>query len=492
MFDEGQIRMRINHNLSAQNSYRSIQNNHNLITKSTQRLSSGLRINQAADDASGLSISEKMRSQIRGLEQASRNIQDGISLLQTTDSGLGLIIDPNLVRLKELAVQAANGTLSPDERQSIQVEVDQIKKGINQIATDTEFNSQKLLCPPTNYIPPVPGTPPSPKTGKADIVFVIDNTASMASSQTIIANNINSLINSINNKGVSDIRMGVVEFTDNDIIMSQFSENKWTTDLSSVSDEILRLATTNRGGTEYSMKALSSSADFFDFRENDNGLQTKHMILVTNEPANDEGLVTATLSNLQSKGIQVHGVYPKTNSDVSEFDDIVNGTGGKSVDLSNPTWGTELSSVIGDSIGDSAGSADEGMPTLLLQVGANVGESFKITLFDARTPNLGINNLKVDPWEEAVKSIELIDTAIQKASTVRAKFGAYQNALEHMNQTVLNVQTNLSAAESQIRDVDMAKEITKLTSKQAILEAANAMLAQANKIPQSVLEFLKQ
>ena len=137
--------MRINNNISAINTYRNQQQNAKVVSDSINKISSGMQINQAADDAAGLSISEKMRGQIRGLERARHNIQDGISLVQTAEAALGEISDPNLLRMRELVIQAANDTLTDGDRLQIQLEIDQLKDGINDIANHTEFNTIKLL-----------------------------------------------------------------------------------------------------------------------------------------------------------------------------------------------------------------------------------------------------------------------------------------------------------------------------------------------------------
>ncbi len=144
--------MRIAHNISALNAYnKTVQNSKN-VNGSLAKLSSGLRINQAADDSSGLAISEKMRGQIRGLGQAEQNIQHGLSLVQTAEAGLGEISDPHLLRMRELAIQAANDTLTDADRQQIQLEIDQLKGGINHIANHTEFNTIKLLNRTSNEV----------------------------------------------------------------------------------------------------------------------------------------------------------------------------------------------------------------------------------------------------------------------------------------------------------------------------------------------------
>lgn len=138
-------RLRIQHNIAAVNNYRQQGLQGKVVSKSMEKLSSGQRINRAADDAAGSAISEKMRGQIRGLAQVQRNIQDGISLLQTSDAGLGEIANPNLVRLRELAIQASTDTLTSMERMAIQAEVDHILASINDVATRTTFNERQLL-----------------------------------------------------------------------------------------------------------------------------------------------------------------------------------------------------------------------------------------------------------------------------------------------------------------------------------------------------------
>ncbi|KJR98154.1 MAG: flagellin, partial [Peptococcaceae bacterium BRH_c4a] len=136
--------MRINHNIAALNTYRQLSNNNIITSKSLEKLSSGLRINRAGDDAAGLAISEKMRGQIRGLDQAVRNSQDGISMLQTAEGALNES-HSILQRMRELAVQSANDTNTTADRAQIQKEIDQLSSEINRIATTTEFNTKKLI-----------------------------------------------------------------------------------------------------------------------------------------------------------------------------------------------------------------------------------------------------------------------------------------------------------------------------------------------------------
>lgn len=472
--------MIINHNINATIAY----NRANLAgkTKSNamEKLSSGMRINKAADDSAGSTISQQMRSQIRGLEQASRNIQDGTSLIQTAESGLGEIENPNLQRIRKLCVKASNGTLTDEDRKIIQKEIDEIKNGINDIANNTEFNKIKLLRPPISET----------SLGKADIVFVVDNTGSMSGIQTTVANNITNFIDSITTQGVTDIRMGLVEYKDSTINNFDFSGSKWTNDTSDIYNGLLQLASTNSGATENAMQALTETSNYYDFRSNDNGNQTKHIIFITDEDADDDVDLPSTLSLIQSDGIQVSGVYYTTAGDVSEFNTTIGSTGGVSVNLSDANWDDQLSSIIGSHIVSSAGTKK--MPVLNLQVGANSGQEFKVELFDARTKNLGIDSIKVDSIKEAEKSLKKVDKAIELVSNQRSKFGAYENALEHIKNNVENYNYNITSAESRISDADMAKEMMKMTKGSIIEQSAQSILKQAQKIPESVIDLMNK
>lgn len=480
--------MFINHNINATIAYNRANSAGKTKSNAMEKLSSGMRINKAADDSAGSTISQQMRAQIRGLEQASRNIQDGTSLIQTAESGLGEIQNPNLQRIRTLCVKASNGTLTDSDRKIIQEEIEEIKNGINDIANNTEFNKIKLLRPP------IPGTSPVAVTGKADIVFVVDNTGSMSGIQTTVANNITNFINSMTTQGVTDIRMGLVEYKDSTINNFDFSGSKWTSNTSDIYNGLLHLASTNSGATENAMEALTKTSNYYDFRSNDNGKQTKHIIFITNEDADDDVDLPSTLSLMQSDGIQVSGVYYTTDSDVSEFNTIIGSTGGVSVNLSNANWGDQLSGIIGSHIVSYAGTTaeDTKMPVLNLQVGANSRQQFQVELFDARVKNLGIDDIKVESIEEAQKSLGKVDKAIELVSAQRSKFGTYKNALDHIKNNVENYNYNITSSESRISDADMAKEIMKMTKGSIIEQSAQSILTQAQKMPESVIDLMNK
>ena len=249
-----------------------------------EKLSSGLRINSAADDAAGSAINEKMKAQIRGLEQAGRNIQDGVSLVQTAEAGLGSIQNPNLSRMRDLIVQALNGTLTVADRARIQNELENVKGSINDIANNTEFNTTKVLTVPTqdNSVPPkwTPGT--------ADIVFIIDRTSSMGSKINEVKDNIDDFINKIADNGI-DVNMGLITY--GDVNPSQGGDSTlksiMTSDLSTFKSYINSISLT--WGGDYYESSLEGIADStngalsYTLRSD----SAKQFILVTDAPTHD-------------------------------------------------------------------------------------------------------------------------------------------------------------------------------------------------------------
>ncbi|WP_106496396.1 flagellin N-terminal helical domain-containing protein [Lentibacillus sp. Marseille-P4043] len=338
--------MRINHNISALNTYNKMQKNSKAITGSMQKLSSGQRINQAADDAAGLSISEKMRAQIRGLEQAEQNIQNGISLLQTAEGGLGEIVSPNLQRLRELAVQASNDTLTTEDKQTIQKEIEQIKQGINDIANDTEFNEIKPL---------IPGRPEemngssSGKKAKVDIVFLVDYSGSMGNANNsstqlgAVSDGISDFVTELDNNSM-DAQVGIVNITTTrDPLYKPLSDNPET-----IKQNMKRLGSTlvNSGTKPYQYmeeatptgeigEKLGYRSDskkvFVLFTDvgNENGTGTENTAKEALEGSNisygfDDDDIQSYVFGFSST---MNGSYDET--DKTAYDDIVNYTGGK-------------------------------------------------------------------------------------------------------------------------------------------------------------------
>ncbi|NPV29192.1 MAG: flagellin [Firmicutes bacterium] len=310
--------MIINHNISALNAWRGLSVTNSAMSKSLEKLSSGLRINRAADDAAGLAISEKMRGQIRGLNQAIRNAQDGISLIQTAEGALNET-EAILQRMRELAVQASNDTLTPEDRNQIQREINQLTEEVQRISVTTEFNTQRLL--------------------------------------------------------------------DGDFTGKSFHIG-----------------------------------------------------------ANQSQTLTVAINDMRAVSISTSGTF---------------GTGGLGIATSSGS-GTTAANYI---------------QNLAYWTGTVVAYATGYAV-------------DVTGQASAEAAITTFQNAINTVSTERAKLGAYQNRLEHTIANLGVAAENLTAAESRVRDVDMAQEMMNFTRQQILMQAGTVMLAQANMVPQAVLRLL--
>ena len=413
--------MRINHNITALNAYRQLSVNNIGVNKSLEKLSSGMRINRAGDDAAGLAISEKMRGQIRGLNQAVRNAQDAISMIQTAEGALNEV-HSILQRMRELAIQAGNDTNTDSDRAEIQKEINQLTSEINRIANTTEFNTQKLLNATS-------GTVTGPGSGGGG------GTDATSFNNETLANT------GITLNGSYDSSQGDITLT-------------------------IRVVSDGEDGVKYEY-----STDDTNFQE-----------------------ITWDSGEITIFGITL--TKPETDPEAGKEDSVALTAASQS---QAPTPSASSSSFI-------------------MQIGANENQTMTLELSDMRAAALGIstddtqgatgftndmvvtdgtNNdpaeyaLDVSNAENAATAVTKIQQAIETVSAERAKLGAYQNRLEHTINNLEVAAENLTAAESRIRDVDMAKEMMEFTKQTILQQAATAMLAQANQLPQAVLQLLR-
>lgn len=456
--------MIINHNIASMNTYRQLSTNNVLQNKSLEKLSSGLRINRAGDDAAGLAISEKMRGQIRGLDQASRNAQDSISLIQTAEGALNET-HSILQRMRELAVQAANDTNTSADRNEIQKEVSQLTSEIDRIANTTQFNTKVLLkgaygtsavsADTTNF---------AILSSKADTVSAgtyAVNVSAAATKTTYSSADVVDLAgtpvtvddsnNTLNINGVS------ITFNDGD-----------TSDASVISQ-------INAYSAETGVIASSDSG----------------------------GGVTLTSANYGAHGITVSGTAEDWIFGAQTYalgqNAVIDTVGGTAVTVSaDATDGRILTINSGALKGmqvqaGAAASYDVTVTknSLTMQIGANEGQTFAMSIEDMGATSIGVSDIDVTTATAAGNAITTIQTAIDAVSAERSKLGAIQNRLEHTINNLGTSSENLSAAESRVRDVDMAKEMMQFTKMNILSQAATAMLAQANSQPQNVLQLLR-
>jgi len=367
--------MRINNNIMAMNTYRQLGITNNASAKSMEKLSSGYRINRAGDDAAGLSISEKMRAQIKGLTMSSKNAQDGISLIQTAEGALNET-HAILQRMRELAVQASNDTNESVDRDAIAEELSQLTTEITRIAETTQFNQKTLLDGSLN--------------------------ATIA--------NIGTNLTAAN--GISNIKISGASVAAGYELAVDTGDGTMTLTLGTESQ------TVNYGGapTEFETKNVTFGA---------------------------------------------FGITVTINSQIADIS-------------ANNTFDITATGSIS------------------LLIGANEGENMTISINDMRASAFtGLETIDVSDAASAEAAVTTINDAIELVSAERSKLGAYQNRLEHTIKNLDNTAENLQAAESRIRDVDMAKEMMEFTKQNILVQAATAMLAQANQAPQGVLQLLR-
>ena len=397
--------MVVQHNLTAMNSNRMLGITTGSQAKATEKLSSGYKINRAADDAAGLAISEKMRKQIRGLTQASANAQDGISSVQTAEGALTEVHDM-LQRMNELAVKAANGTMSESDRDAIQSEVDQLVTEIDRVSTTTKFNETYLLKGSNN------GT-----AGK----LVYNGT---------VGHSIN--IDTEKGTGTVGITSGATGTT---------SDN-----------------------TSYSGKTVSANGKTYILVESTTGTMSVSQAV--------DDLTKGTTKAYSSMDALMSGIKRDDHQNIKTI----------TFDSVNSNLKVEAFANLNDAIDFS------------LHVGADSSDDNKINLnissMSAR--GLGINGLDIsgDNDDNATAAIDTIADALQRVSAQRATLGAVQNRLEHTIANLDNVVENTTAAESAIRDTDMATQMVTYSNNQILAQAGQAMLAQSNQSNQGVLSLL--
>ncbi|WP_326520374.1 flagellin [Faecalispora jeddahensis] len=499
-FQEEKI-MRIQHNISAINANRQLGINNNSVAKNLEKLSSGYKINRAGDDAAGLAISEKMRSQIRGLDQATNNANDGISLVQTAEGALNET-HSILQRMKELATQSSNGTYQNDvDRENIQKEVDALKSEIDRISTSTNFNKINLLDGSLKAY-----TASSATTATADAVTVTAATATASQAKLTGA-------------------MGDGNGSASNITFKYLSGSE-------VKEATISYTSTGATGNEAAFKTAFEASDLgslftydtttHSFVSKEKGVSAPQMLSVTAN-ATASGITTAgatyTAGTSGKESIELDPtklsagdtitiggkVYEfqtadKVNNVASGNTAVVIGTGATALadtskNLEEALKSNGVTSADGTTTAGTVtiNASEIGDKGLKLQIGAGATKDQQVSLNigDMSSKGLSISNISVASQDSALEAISTIENAINTVSGTRADLGALQNRLEHTVNNLGVTSENLTSAESRIRDVDMAKEMMEMTKNNVLTQAAQSMLAQANTQPQSILKLLQ-
>ena len=437
--------MVVQHNITAMNANRMLGVTSGLQAKSTEKLSSGYKINRAADDAAGLSISEKMRKQIRGLSQASDNAEDGISCVQTAEGAL-TEVHSMLQRMNELAVKAGNGTMSEDDRQNVQDEIDQLVDEIDRVSETTKFNETYLL--------------------KGDDTSN-GNTKSLEA---------NAEIGQID--GLTVTAKADKTYTDNDdvkigkVIVKSSDTNVVTVDADQLTEAAGNIAKITTDGTE---------------------------VVVTKNDGKTDTYATVDKFKAAYAGLDIAGAGAVTISKTldtatANTDDTVTGTYTGNLNSYKVGDSVNVKLAVGAS-GETALSNGSKALLLSFQVGADTTSENKtsVTMDSMSAKSIGVDGIQVTGSDStnADKAVDTISDAIKKVSKQRSALGAVQNRLEHTISNLDNVVENTTSAESRIRDTDMAEEMVSYSKNNILMQAGQSMLAQANQQNQGVLSLLQ-
>ena len=464
--------MVVQHNISAMNANRMLGITQGQLSKSTEKLSSGYKVNRAADDAAGLSISEKMRKQIRGLEQATANAEDGISAVQTAEGALTEVHDM-LQRMNELAVKASNGTMSLDDRQTVQDEVDQLLTEIDRVAETTKFNETYLL------------------KGDTDTVKQYIS-AKDAGIEGTLREGATSATFSIKELKIGDtISIGGTEYT----IGTETKTDVTGSIAGAIAGELITV-----DGVQYTVAkdAASANADknILDIATIQGKVGDTSSVLykgktytVFKDDGTLGGKANDNISDTDSTVISADAAYDKIVQELKLANNI--GADANGNVTTNKT--KDANGNINFAITKGTVNIKETL-NFALHVGADADMNNKITVgIDAMdTAGLGIKglNVKDGTGTSATYAIDAISDAVAKVSAQRSALGAVQNRLEHTINNLDNVVENTTAAESQIRDTDMATEMVKYSKNNILQQAGQSMLAQANQSNQGVLSLL--
>lgn len=503
----------INTNTASLNSQRNLSASQSSLTTSLQRLSSGLRINSAKDDAAGLAISDRMTSQINGLNQAARNANDGISLAQTAEGGLATATDL-LQRMRTLAVQAANGTNSASDRSSVQQEVSQLQQELNRVATSTQFNGQNVLDGTLNNAQFQVGANANQtinfSIGSAQASAIGNNSLAKNTGGTMInavggtvagtipANNVAAGTLTIQGNGASSGALAIAAGDSGKKIADTINAASGATGVSASAITEASLSGFAAGTVSLTLQGAPTAA----------GAANPVTVSATLASATDVGALTKAIND-QTGSTGITAVADSSTGKIS-----LTQAQGYDIGVKNNTAQTGITLTgggtadggtgVGDALAAAAAIGDTS--TVGAKVTLSSASSFTSTASaagilsttgSAVSSNLSaVSSIDVTAVTNGIPSgannaLKVIDSALANISNSRASLGAVQNRFTNTISNLQATSENLSSARSRIQDTDFAAETANLTRGQILQQAGTAMLAQANSLPNGVLSLLR-
>mgnify|MGYP001184733241 CR=1 FL=1 len=478
--------MKINNNISAVITNKQLLGTENNLSSSMEKLSSGLKLNHASDNPSGMAISNKMKAQIRGLDQASQNASDGTSVIQIVDGALGEVTDM-LQRMRELAVQAANGTNSQKEKEACQLEIASLRDEVDRISETTEFNTKSLLDGSLD------ARVYADKENRDNIsrIYVSDSVAEGTYSLTV---------DKAATKATYDTGIQVDDLVGKN---GQLSINGYTV---KITDQMTKeeIYTALRDGAEIGECTISRIDEPLSFSSTAYGSHASVSLIQQSEDGDIFGAgIPNTQTDPDAKVTTGDNAEVTLDSANSAFDPRATVSyDGNKITITN-TDGFNMSFLLeaGFEVDatTAAGTTTTGVINLEvtdigimdLQIGANEGQTMQVRIPSTNVDSLYIDDIDVTTVNGPSKAMDRLDSAISTISQIRSQIGAYENRLDYTVDSLDETQENMESALSRIEDVDMAEEMTEYTKYNVLQQAGTSVLAQANELPTQALQLLQ-
>lgn len=487
--------MKINQNMMAVITNKQLLRTENNLSGAMERLSTGLKINHAKDNPAGIAISNKMQAQIDALDRASQNASDGTSVIQIADGALNEVSDI-LQRMRELSVQAASDTSTPDDKKAVQDEIEALKEEINRISTDTEYNQKSLLDGTLDtrvYTEHVSRVNISDSVEAGTYKFKIDTAATQTESVSGTSPAANGYMDNATQVGISGsitINGSTADILATDTYEEAYEKIRNAAEMGEANAEL----TDDNSGLSFSTTKYGAGAALdisFSSKENLTtfmgalGFNTGDCTAITDA---DTGAVTGYRLNNAQTGENAKLTLESTTTGFKSTATCL--TDGNKITISD-TNGFSISFLAEEGYAGDVELEVTEIGTMVLQIGANESQNMAVRIPEVSTNSLYLDDLDVTTVTGADRGIAAVDSAIAQVSAVRSKIGAYQNRLDYAVGSLDETGENMTSALSRIQDADMADEMTAYTQYNVLDQAAISVLSQANEIPQQVLQLLR-
>lgn len=481
--------MLINNNISAVIANKHLLRNETSLSASTEKLSSGYKINHAYQNPSGMAISNRMRAQIKALDRATDNTSDGISVIQTADGALNEVTSM-LQRMRELAVQAANDTNTPEDRAQIQKEVAQLRDEVDRVSSSTEFNSMQLLNGDMQTKAYADGVTRLSVSSAVDPGTYQIQIGQAAKKATLAGGTPSDAVKAAQ-AGSFTINGQKVTLTADMTSDEAFEELKKAAQLGDVT------ATRDTTG-KITLTSGISTDDYDEVLGNAWGQDAKITVAANDKDTKSQAAMEyfglKAGSSTDQKDAEVKLLNTGTGSFSSSATAAIDG---KKVTITDNN-GFEMSFMLNSKTTDSNSSIEGGLEIkvtdigkLSFHVGANKDQTIEVEIPSISAKELYLDQVNVNTFDSASRAISLVDNAITKISSIRSDLGAAQNRLEHTYDSNNATSENVNDAISRILDTDMATEMVEYTKDNVLQQAGTSVLSQANELPQMALQLLQ-